>query len=551
MKTKASQDVSKLLSGVLEPIHEYVAKQNARMESLNRIGMALSSETNIHRLMEMILNEAQDFSNADGGTLYLLDDAEQALNFTLVTNRSLDVRMGGTAEPIHWPQVPLYLDEDAPNREMVAALCAIEGKLVNIADVYTCQEYDFEGTRKFDAKTGYRSQSMLVIPMKNREGEVIGVCQLINRKDPESGAVTAFTEEDEQSLLSLGSQAAIAITNVRLINDLRELLEAFIRSIAAAIDAKSPYTGGHVQKVAKLAMMLAHAVNEDKEGRYKEVHYSNDNLDQIRIAALMHDVGKITTPEAVMDKSTKLETICDRIELVRTRFELYTRGKELAAAEEKLALMQRGADASALAAVDEALRQHLDELQQELAFLEEANFGKEFMADEDVARVQAISTRSLQMQGTQTSLLTENEVENLTIRKGTLTEAERAAINHHAHMSNEMLEPLPFPKKLRRVPEIAGGHHEKLNGQGYPKGLSAEQLTLEARIMALADIFEALTAADRPYKKPKTLSETLRIIDFMVKDNELDPELVQFFLDKKLHVQYGQENLLPEQVDMA
>ncbi len=550
MKTKSSQDVSRLLSSVLEPIHEYVEKQNARMESLNRIGMALSSETNIHRLMEMILSEAQDFSNADGGTLYLVNETEGCLDFTLVTNRSQDLRMGGTAGPIRWPQVPLYC-EGEPNREMVAALCAVEGALVNIADVYACSDYNFEGTRKFDTKIGYRSQSMLVIPMKNREGEVMGVCQLINRKDPESGAVIAFTEEDEQLLLSLGSQAAIAMTNVRLINDLRNLLESFIRSIAAAIDAKSPYTGGHVQKVARLAMMLAQAVDEDKEGRYRDVHYSSDDLDEIRIAALMHDVGKITTPEHVMDKASKLETIYDRIETVKTRFELHARECELAAAKEKLTLVQQGADPGAMSALDERLQQYLAQLQDDWVFLKDANVGKEFMTDEDIERIQAIGARSLRINGCQDRLLTDDEVANLTIRKGTLSEAERAIINRHAFMSNEMLEPLPFPKKLRRIPEIAGGHHEKLNGKGYPKGLSAGQLSLEARMMALADIFEALTAADRPYKKPKTLSETLRIIEFMVKDQELDPELVQFFLDKKLHIQYGRENLLPEQVDIS
>jgi HD-GYP domain-containing protein (c-di-GMP phosphodiesterase class II) len=387
--------------------------------------------------------------------------------------------------------------------------------------------------------------------MRNHEDEVIGVCQLINRQDWNTGKVIAFSDEDERLLLSLASQAAIAMTNTRLIRDLRLLLESLIKSIACAIDEKSPYTGGHVQKVAQLAMIIANAINEDEDGHYRDVHFSEDEMDQIHIAGLVHDVGKITTPEYVMDKSTKLQTIHDRIETVRTRFELYIRDLELEQARQQIQLLNTGRPASELDAVNAEYTQRIARIREDLAFVEHTNLGCENMDEAAVQRIAEIARLRLHLNGEEIPLLTEDEVENLSVRKGTLTLAERAKINHHAYMSTQMLEALPFPKKLRRVPEIAGGHHEKLNGKGYPKGLTAEQLTLEARIMALADIFEALTAADRPYKRPNTLTEAMRIIDFMVKDYELDADLVQFFYDRKLHIHFARMALLPEQIDVS
>jgi HD-GYP domain-containing protein (c-di-GMP phosphodiesterase class II) len=551
MAISGDTDVNALLSGVLGTIQAYVDRQNAHIESLYRIGAALSSETRLDRLLEMILTEAMDFSNADGGTLYVTSEDSAYLIFRVVETRSLGIKMGGAGEPISWPDLPLYREDGEPNREMVAALCALEGRTINIADVYQADErYNFEGTRQFDAKTGYRSRSMLVIPMRNYENQVIGVCQLLNRIDPDSGGVIAFSEEDEKSLLSLASQAAIAMTNVQLIQDLRKLLDSFIDTIARAIDDKSPYTGGHVQKVAQLAMMLAEAVNAADSGPYKDVQFSDEELDQIHIAGLMHDVGKITTPEYIMDKSTKLQTIYDRIETVRTRFELYVREIERDADRQKLELLRKGASFGDLDDIDSRTQQAIDQARADLAFLENANFGGEFMRDEDIERILQIAKHWVHQNGEMIPLLSANEVENLCIRKGTLTLEERAKINHHAYMSTQMLEGLPFPKNLRRVPEIAGGHHEKLNGKGYPKGLKAEQLSLEARIMALADIFEALTASDRPYKRPNTLKEAMRIIGFMVKDYELDADLVDFFYSAGLHLQYARQSLLPEQLDL-
>lgn len=545
-----NKEVDDFVRRVLEEVRTFAQKQADHIQKLNEIGAALSAENNLDKLLEMILTEAKNFTNADAGTLYLVTDDERKLKFTVVETDSLNIKMGGTMGEITWPPLPLYKEDGAQNREMVAALCAIEGRLINIEDVYTAEGFNFEGTKKFDSGTGYRSQSMLVIPMKNYEKEVIGVCQLLNRKDPATGETVAFSAEDEKSTSSLASQAAVAITNAKLINDLRKLLESFIKSIASAIDEKSPYTGGHVRKVAEITMMVAEALNGAKEGKYKDVTYGYDQLNELRIAALMHDIGKITTPEYIVDKATKLETIYDRIHVVKTRFEALKRDLKIEYLEQKYAYEKEGAGEEWIYKLEEDYAKKLEALEDDIKFLEAANIGGEFMADDKIARVKTIAARRWVEDGVEKPLLTDDEVKNITIRKGTLTEEERQKINDHARVSNEMLAKLPFPKKLRRVPDIAGGHHEKLNGKGYPQGLNAEQLTLEARILALADIFEALTASDRPYKEAKKLSEATKILNFMVKDGELDPELVKFFYDEELHLKYGRKELKEEQLDV-
>lgn len=544
-----NKDVNDFVNRVVSEVHSFAQKQADHIQNLNKIGAALSAENNLDKLLEMILTEAKNFTNADGGTLYLMTDDEKYLKFNVVETESLGIKMGGTMGEITWPPLSLHKEDGSENREMVAALCALDGELVNIEDVYEAEGFNFEGTKKFDEGTGFRSKSMLVIPMKNYENEVIGVCQLLNRQDPTTGEVVAFSKDDEVSTMSLASQAAVAITNAKLIHDLRNLLESFIRSIATAIDAKSPYTGGHVRKVAEITMIIVNAINEDKSGVFKDVTYDYDQLNELRIAALMHDVGKITTPEYVVDKSTKLETIYDRIGVVQTRFEVLKRDLKIEYME-KIYKLHEKKDKAKVEALKEEYKTKAAELEEDLKFLETANIGGEFMADEKIERVKKIAERTWVENGEAKPLLTENEVENITIRKGTLTEAERLKINDHARMSLEMLNKLPFPKKLRRVPEIAGGHHEKLNGKGYPQGLTADELSLEARVLALADIFEALTASDRPYKDAKKLSEVVKIIGFMVKDYELDEDLVNFFYDRKLHLKYAEQELKPEQIDI-
>lgn len=302
---------------------KFSENQLKQIRRLTRIGTALSAERNIERLFEMIVEEAREFTGADGGTLYIMSDDETELQFAIVQTETLDVRMGGTGGKITWKPVRLQNADGSSNHGNVSAYVALTGNTVNIPDVYDAEGFDFQGTRNFDAQTGYRSKSMLVVPMKNHENDIIGVLQLLNARDEKRSEVVSFSAECQEMTESLASQAAVALSNNRLIQDLEALMESFIRAIATAIDEKSPYTGGHVRRVADLTMDIARKINDTTEGPLADLRFSDDQLKELQIAAWLHDVGKITTPEYVVDKATKLETIFDRIELLRLRFELY------------------------------------------------------------------------------------------------------------------------------------------------------------------------------------------------------------------------------------
>lgn len=545
---EAKENLSSIES-ILDEIKAFGELKTDQITHLNDIGRLLSVETHVEHLLGMIISKGKLFTNADGGTLYVMSEDEKSLIFKIVENDTLGIVMGVEGSPIPWPAVQLYLEDGSENHTMVAAHCALTSKVLNFKDVYTAEGFNFEGTKKFDKGTGFRSKSMLVLPMVNSRKEVIGVLQLLNARDGE-GNVIDFTKDDEKLLLSLTSQAAIAITNAKMIKDLKTLLESFIKSIALAVDEKSPYTGGHVNKVASISLKIAKAINRAKTGKFADVHYSKEDINEIRISALMHDVGKITTPQHVMDKATKLETLYDRINVVRIKFEALKKDMKIKMLDEKLNLIQNGADKQKIEELEKSYEKELEELDKELHFIENANIGGEFMRDEDIEFIKNIAKREYLQNGKAQNLLSDEEVYNLCIRKGTLTAEEFEIMRDHARISNEMLGALPFPKQLKRVPDIAGGHHEKLNGQGYPLGLKGDDLSLEARILALADIFEALSAADRPYKEAKKMSEVMKIIDFMVKDGELDADLVKLFYDEKIHIRYAKQCLRDEQLDI-
>ncbi len=506
-----------------------------RLEQLNAIGASLSAERDIDRLLEAILAAAKAIPRADGGTLYRVTE-ERTLRFEIVRTSSLRYYLGGsTGNPVPFYPIQLYRD-GKPNHSMVAAHAALTGETINIADAYTVEGFDFTGTRAFDAKTGYRSKSFLTVPMRNHEGESIGVLQLINAQDPRTGEIVAFSASDQRLAESLASQAAIALTNRLLINQLEQLFESFINLINTAIDEKSPYTGGHCQRVPVLTMLLAEAVNETNEGPLADFRMSDKDRYELKIAGLLHDCGKVTTPVHVVDKATKLETIYDRIHLIDTRFEVLKRDLEIERLKGALDEMQ--------------LRRRLRELEDDRRFLHACNIGSERMSDEDVTRVKRIAAiRWRDMTGHEANFLSDDEVRNLTIRSGTLTEDERKVINHHIVATIRMLEALPWPKHLANVPEYAGGHHERMDGKGYPKGLKREQMSVQARCMGIADIFEALTAKDRPYKKGKTLSESLEILGRMKESGHIDPELFDIFVGKKVYRRYAEMFLDPEQID--
>jgi HD-GYP domain-containing protein (c-di-GMP phosphodiesterase class II) len=506
-----------------------------RLEQLNAIGASLSAERDINRLLEAILTAAKSITRADGGTLYRLTE-ERTLRFEIVRTSSLRYYLGGTTgNPVPFYPIQLYKD-GKPNHGMVAAYAALTGKTVNIADAYTADGFDFSGTRAFDQKTGYRSTSFLTVPMRNHEHEIIGVLQLINAQDPASGSILPFSASDQRLAESLASQAAVAITNRMLINQLEGLFESFISLINMAIDEKSPYTGGHCQRVPTLTMLLAEAVNETKEGPFASFHMSDADRYELKIAGLLHDCGKVTTPVHVVDKSTKLETIFDRIQLIDTRFEVLKRDLEIENLKGNLD--------------PQKLRQRQRELDDDRRFLHACNIGGERMRDEDIERVRRIAAyRWRDAAGHEASFLTEDEARNLTIRAGTLTEDERKVINHHIVATIKMLEALPWPKHLTKVPEYAGGHHERMDGKGYPRGLTREQMSVQARCMGIADIFEALTAKDRPYKKGKTLSESLEILGRMKLNNHVDPDLFDVFVRHKVYRRYAEMFLDREQID--
>jgi HD-GYP domain-containing protein (c-di-GMP phosphodiesterase class II) len=519
-----------------------------RLEQLNAIGASLSAERDINRLLESILAAAKTITRADGGTLYRVTE-ERTLRFEIVRTSSLKYYLGGTTgNPVPFYPIQLYKD-GKPNHSMVAAHAALTGKTVNIPDAYAADGFDFSGTRAFDAKTGYRSQSFITVPMRNHDHEIIGVLQLINAHDPKSGAVVPFSASDQRLAESLASQAAVALTNRMLIMQLEQLFESFINLMNSAIDEKSPYTGGHCQRVPVLTMLLAEAVNDTREGPLRDFTMSEKDRYELKIAGLLHDCGKVTTPVHIVDKATKLETIFDRVHLIDTRFEVLKRDAEIDSLQKKMAWLQeqKPTDASG---EDKRLRDRLRALDDDRRFLHACNIGSERMRDEDIARVRRIAAyRWRDTAGHEADFLTQDEVKNLTIRAGTLTDDERKIINHHIVATIKMLEALPWPKHLTKVPEYAGGHHERMDGKGYPKGLKREEMSVQARCMGIADIFEALTAKDRPYKKGKTLSESLEILGRMKENGHVDPDLFDIFVRRRVYQRYAEMFLDPEQID--
>ena len=547
-------EISNLLDTVPSNLRAYIDSLQNQISNMSAIGLALSKEKDMDKLLEMILLEAKRISNADGGTLYMMID-DQRLRFSIMITDSLNIHMGGTSgKEIPFYPVKLYMDDGQPNKTMIAANAGLTGDTINIPDAYKAKGFDFSGTKAFDEKTGYRSKSFLTVPLKNHEDEIIGVLQLLNAQDVKTKKVIPFSDNVQKSVEALSSQAAVAITNKNLIKDLEVLFESFIKLIASAIDAKSPYTGGHCSRVPEITMMLAESVNDINDGPFAGIQFTDKEMYELKIAAWLHDCGKVATPEAVVDKSTKLETIYDRIHTVSTRFEVLKRDEEIKYLKKQLKIQKDDSliENQKKEALKKARTLYLKRIKQQeddKSFIEESNVGGEFMSQDRKDRVNKIASYRWKDNGSPKPFFSEDEIYNLCISRGTLTPEERKIINDHIVVTIDMLEQLPYPKHLRNVPEFAGGHHEKLDGTGYPKGLNHSEMSVQAKIMAIADIFEALTARDRPYKKGKTLSQAMRILGFMKNDAHIDTELFEVFVKEKIYLKYAESFLDPEQID--
>lgn len=506
-------------------VKDYCTAAAEDLRRLTEVALGLSAERNLTRLLERILDEARGMNLADAGTLYLVDPKARVLLYEILHNDTLGTRIGGiSGVRVDLPPVPLQ-------REYVSAYVALTGATVNIPDVYEAGSFDFSGPRKYDAITGYRSRSMLVVPIWDHERTIVGVLQLINAMRSDTREVVPFLGRNVARTQALASQAGIAITNARLIADLQAYFEGLVHVMASAVDEKSAHTSGHIRRVTRLACLLAEAVNRCDPSEFDGQQFTADELEELRIAGLLHDIGKIVVPEYLVDKATKLQTVFDRIELLRTRFDAIRRSEENKALLQKLQLLSGGGNDADLAAIDAALAAGDHLLREDLAFLESLNRGGEKLAQENVERVRAIACRTYtDTNGFERPYLTEDEVQNLSIVRGTLLPEELAQIRNHAAVTIRLLNQIPFGNKLRNVPVYAGDHHEMLNGSGYPQGKTAAQLPLQSRILAVTDIFDALTASDRPYRRADPYENACAILREEAARGRLDSRLVELFI---------------------
>ncbi len=583
----ALRDVRKAHLAIENHLGIEVAAWTTKLDMLIENGLMLSMERDRSKLLQHILVEGQALLNCDGATLYLVTE-KKTLRFAI---RTKDDDLPAFEIPLHDPETGL------PNEKFVATFVALHNRPVLIDDVYQESRFDLSGTRSFDQDSGYRTVSMLTVPMAPRGGEVIGVLQFMNALDPGTGSIIPFSQDLLALVEALAAQAAVALDNLQLVEAQKALVENMIRVIATAIDAKSPYTGRHCNRVPELALMLAEAASAAESGAMAGFRFDTpEQWREFRIGTWLHDCGKVTTPEYVIDKATKLETIYNRIHEIRMRFEVLLRDAEI----ERLRALQDGADP------DQCGRRYEERkarLQDDFAFIAECNIGGETMAAEHFARLKSIAEtewlrnfddrlgisyaeavlrRSETVSGLPAVerlladkardlvprepsdipdpsfkfkmqvpeyLYNRGELYNLGIRRGTLTEEERYKINEHMVHTIVMLERMNLPESLRRVPEYAGTHHEKLDGGGYPRRLGAAELSVPARIVAVADIFEALTAPDRPYKKPNKVSEAIRILYQLKRIGHIDPDVFDLFLSSGVYRKYTERFLTDDQND--
>jgi len=487
-----------------------------RLEALNKIGVALSGETNLSRLLELIVKEARHFTNADAGSLYLVDEDSNCLNFEVAQNDTLRKRADLKPETFKPYSIPV-------TRNSIAGYVAITGEALNIPDVYNISAgADFEFNPDFDIRNRYRTKSMLNVAMKDTEGTIIGVLQLINSTDS-NGEVVPFDLNIESLVSSLASQAAVAIKNAQLLKEIKAVFEALIQYSVSAIDARSPFTAGHSKMVARYTMALAKAINDTHEGPYANVSFTPDQLEELNYAAWLHDIGKIGVREGVLDKRSRLSDA--EMGSLINRFENIKASAIIEAEKKKLALSQgKEGSSTEIEELHRELEKRLSQVDEDLAFIKGINADSS-LPESGHRRLEEIHRkRYVDLEGQKRPYLTDLEFENLSVRKGNLTEGEIEEIRSHVNHTENIVNKIPFTRHLKRVPVFVIGHHEMLDG--FP---------LQSRIIAVADIFEALTAGDRPYKKSIDPINSLAILQEEAKNGRLDKELVRIFIEKRVY----------------
>ena len=471
------------------------------------IGIALTAERNPDKLLDLIVDTAMSLTESDGGTLYIVED--NALKFRIVKTRSKGIDMGGNGDTPDFPVIPM-------NEEHICAYSAITGKSMNIADVYNCTEFDFSGPKRFDCLNDYRTQSMVTIPLQNKRGSTIGVLQLINAQT--NGKIREFTAEEERIIRALGSQTAIALENMEYLNELNEQMWSFTEALTEAIDKRTPYNASHTRKVAEYSGMIADYINELHERGEEAEYFDEERRNQLIMSALLHDIGKLVIPKSVMNKATrlgdKLETVMSRLREIKLRAEI--------------AFLKNQITESEFNTVSERVKYCAE-------FIPEVNFTG-WLNDEMISRLEELFEYSFNINGEIIKFFTEEEKELLKIKRGTLSESERKIMESHALMTEEILKKVHFNSSFKNAGKWAAQHHECLNGKGYPYGLTAEDLCLEVRILAVSDICDALLATDRPYKKPMPKEKAFEIMREMADDGKIERRLVDYLekcLDEK------------------
>ena len=507
---------------VLELFREVGARRK-RMRQLSEIGVSLSTRMELDDLLETILQEARRLAGCDAGSLYLTEEVDgvRSLVFKLAQNDSVDV-------PFVESRLPL-------TPESVAGYVAVSGQELDIPDVYELPEsVPYRFNRSFDEQMGYRTRSMLVLPMRDHRDQIVGVLQFINRLEPTANQPVPFGPEISELLRAVASQAAVSIQKNTLIRDINQLFESFVQASVKTIEQRDPSTSGHSFRVAETTVGLLQALPRSDLNRFRHIEFSADQIREVRYAALLHDFGKVAVRENVLVKSHKLPV--DRLELIRYRVELQKERLRRRAVERELELFHHGAPDLEVARgrVNRALQAELELLNNYYERIVNAN-EPNVLDEGDFRHLQEIREYAYQeFDGTDNGLITEPDMLALSVRKGSLTPEERLEIQAHVVHTREFLSVLPWPPELARVPEIAGAHHEKLDGSGYPAGLSGEEIPLASRVMTVCDIYDALTAMDRPYKRAMSREAALEVLEDEARQGLLDTDIVTVFIEARI-----------------